>query len=260
MDDEKLSLQRLQHIDDWIRNFDDRVLVRNLTNRTGDQKACAQMLAPIWEARAMSAWFKDRDIGAMRNCWYVAGMLNKLAYGLSTPSTLGPVGNFLELRAPLLSGNDDLITWYVMYKNNFDVKRAEDHRTLDFFAFQSILALRGDWVRIISRCEKIFEDPPKGKEVAQYILDYEFYFALARRDVGDVNLALQKLSSAPLLKSRKKLESGFTADLISTPAVIYAWLAWKNGLEVNCNSPYVPLAWFQDASVVTYDEIYGFLS
>jgi len=49
------------------------------------------------------------------------------------------------------------------------------------------------------------------------------------------------------LASRDHFESGFTSDLISTMAVIYAKIAWYHGIEFDIQPPYVPSRWLPSA-------------
>jgi hypothetical protein len=63
----------------------------------------------------------------------------------------------------------------------------------------------------------------------KYLIDYDFYFGLARRDVEKAQVALRQLVAPNSLRARSNDESGYTLDLISTPAVIYAKIAWRHG-------------------------------
>ena len=59
--------------------------------------------------------------------------------------------------------------------------------------------------------------------------------------------------------SRAKAESGFTEDLISTPAVIYAKIAWLHGCKVVVDTPYIPAEWLPMDPLPHYDNHYRFL-
>jgi Immunity protein 49 len=61
------------------------------------------------------------------------------------------------------------------------------------------------------------------------------------------------------LASRSNDEGGFTEDLISTPAFIYAKIAWRHGYEVVVDSPFVPSEWLPISPLDRYENHYAFL-
>ena len=119
------------------------------------------------------------------------------------------------------------------------------------------MALRGEWERLLDRCEKVLKAPPKAE--LNYLTDYAFYQALAHQDVERMNEVLRQLVEPKAVRSRSKDDSGYTADLISTAPVIYAKIAWRHGFEVEVDSPYVPREWLPNEPLAQYDNHYPFL-
>jgi hypothetical protein len=196
----------------------------------------------------------------MRNWWYISAKMTKMKYELAKVDTLSPGGKFLEFLAPLLSNHEPLINWFAHHDQNFDMKRIEDHKTHDFWAYQGVIALRGEWPRLVSRCERVITDPPKDSSMKKYLSDHQFYLALANRDIPKMEDALGEMLTPKNLAARGNSEGGFTEHLISTPAVIFAKLAWRYGCQVKVNSPFIPQEWLPTDPLENYDNYYSFLN
>lgn len=252
--------KRLGHIKHHTEGSEAAIenMMRNIEQHRGNPRACALGLSGNALANAMYSWFGGRDLHAMRQWCYVAGKLDQLWYQMQENDPEWGRG-FPELLKPLLSNNDALIDWFAHYDLAYDMKRAENHKTHDFWAYQANVALRGDWPRLIERCERILADPPGASREQKYLVDHHFYLALARGDIEKMNSALEEIVSPKSIHSRLDYESGFTADLISTPAVVYAKIAWRHGYKVNVDSPYIPKEWLPIEPLDHYDNHYGFL-
>lgn len=82
---------------------------------------------------------------------------------------------------------------------------------------------------------------PKLEKSHQGLLDdYQYYRALYTRDKNKIEEILDKLVS-PVIHRRRN-ESPVLNQYISHPALGYAKLAWRAGLQVEVNSPLVPRA------------------
>jgi len=165
----------------------------------------------------------------------------------------------LQLIRPLVSNDRSLIEWFAHYNQVYCLDRVEKQTTHDFWAYQAIVALRGEWPRLIERCEKVMRAPPRAASEQKYLPDHEFYLALGRRDVGTMTEALHKLVTPKMVKARNNEDSGYATDLISTAAVIYTKIAWFHGYEVRVDSPYIPSERLPMEPLQRYDDRYGFL-
>lgn len=166
----------------------------------------------------------------------------------------------LGLWLPLLSDNLKLIDWFVNFDEAFDSKRIENHKSDDFWAYQSIVAIRGDWPRLRRRCEDVLGDPPTAKSEKNYLIDHEFFLAFSKGDAHGMEEVLRRLVQPKALAARSNDESGFTSDLISTPAFIYAKIAWRHGYEVDVGSPFVPKQWLPVLPLERCAHHYDFLA
>jgi hypothetical protein len=232
--------------------------VNYIIHGLGNPRACAGTLASHAEASAMYAWFANHDLEAMKQWLYLSAKLEQLQYNMEV-DTFSPEGKTLHLIKPLLSDHAGLIDWFAHFDAIYDMKRVENHKTSDFRAYHAILALRGDWPRLKARCEHVLSDPPGASAEQKYQIDHHFFLALARGDVGKMEDVLRQIVEPKAIRSRNDDESGYTADLISTYAVMYAKIAWRHGYQVKVDSPYIPAEWLPIEPLEYYDAHYDFL-
>jgi hypothetical protein len=255
---EKVDL-RLAHIAKHL-DLEDSIdrKVYNIVHNAGNPIACAIGLSSHAKAKAMFAWFKNHSLKSFREWCFVAAKLDQMWYRMRD-DTINPGARLLQLLNPLMSNNIEIIDWFKNNDSAYNMQRVESHKTHDFWAYQAIIALRGDWEKLAARCQMVLNDPPKASGEQKYLIDHEFYFALARADVGKMKEILAYLVSAKALRVRKDDESGYTADLISSYAVIYSKIALMHGYDVKFESPYLPLEWLDNDPLEKYDTHYSFL-
>lgn len=249
--------KRLMHIKAHLDNgFDVDQLVGHVRNGTGNPRACLMSLASHAEASAMLAWFIERDLPATRNWFREAARLDQRWYQMA-PDVFGPGSKALQLLRPLMSGDEALIEWFAHYDAVYDAKRVHDHRTHDFWAYQAVLALREDWSQLAARCDRVLQDPPAGEAERKYLPDHQFYGALSRGDLDGMQGVLEALLQPKFVSARRNDESGFAADLIFTPAVLYAKLAWRRGCRLTLSSPLMPMEWLETDTPPRFQSRYG---
>lgn len=256
---EKAS-KRLAHIKRHTESRESAIenMVRNIEHNLGDPIACALGLSADAGANAMLAWFGKHDLNAMKQWCYVAAKLDQLYYQMQE-SDPDWGRNFPRLLTALLSEHEALIAWFANYDLAYDMKRVENHKTHDFWAYQAIVAIRGDWSRLIDRREKIIADPPGASKEQKYLLDHHFFLALAHGDIEKMQDVLQEIVSPKAIHARLGYELGYTEDLISTPAVVYAKIAWRHGYKLKVDSPYIPSEWLPVEPLKQCDKHYAFL-
>jgi hypothetical protein len=87
--------------------------------------------------------------------------------------------------------------------------------------------------------------------------DYEFYKALHIGDKAKMEEVLEKLTSPKIHKKRN--DNPILNQYISLPALGYAKLAWRKGIEVEVKSPLVPKELLPIAPLDHYEIPYDFL-
>jgi hypothetical protein len=87
--------------------------------------------------------------------------------------------------------------------------------------------------------------------------DYEFYKALHSGDKAKMEEVLEKLTSPKIHKKRN--DNPILNQYISLPALGYAKLAWRKGIEVEVKSPLVPKELLPIVPLDNYEIPYDFL-
>ncbi len=226
---------------------------------TGSFEGCLRNLRSNAFANAIYAWFGLHDLNAMKDWFFLSASLKRKIYEIEIDRN-GAIGKLLELLHPLLSDNRDLIEWYANNPDLYYPDRIENTKTADFFAYQGVVAIRGEWDRLRDRCARVLADPPKTSQLKKYIIDHQFFLALADRDVPSMEAAIAAVAEPRAVRSRANDETGYTESLISSYAVIYAKIAWFHGFEVKVSSPLVPAEWLPVRPLSHYDLRYKFLA
>lgn len=213
-------------------------------------------------AKSISDWFHGGTVESLKNSFYNYAKLRYI-YAQPPYNMFGPKvaysSDALEGMYFLLSDHEPLIQWYTKLDYNYDKKSTNNIKSVEFYTQQFFIALRGEWDVLIERCERIIANPPTNAREKKFMLDHQFYLALAKGDVMGMEAVIKELVSPKKIANRKGLESGFTADLICTPAIIYSKLAWRNGYEIVVDSPYIPKEWLPIKPLEKYEDMFEFM-
>ena len=115
-------------------------------------------------------------------------------------------------------------------------------------------------VRGIERNLNIIETltlPKLPKNEQELKIDYEFYKALLLKDKSKCEELLEQLVSPKIHKKRN--DNTVLNKYISQPALGYAKLAWRQGIEVDVNSPLIPKEILPIEPLDNYEIPYDFL-
>jgi len=249
---------RLEHIKSHLEGgFDVQGYVTNIENQRGNPAACAERLSSYAFARGMLAWFETADLEEMKRWFSVAESLHRYQFSLQSDK-MNFLPKTLDFMRALVSDNEMLIDWFCQCRDIVDEKRIQSTTTADFLAYQIVLAAKGDMRQLSERCLLMREKPPKGAK-QMFLLDNEFFMALANGDKLAMEHALLELTSAASIRKRLSSENGYSEGMISTFGVIYAKIAWRSGYEVKCETPFIPAQWLPVNSLGHYEPYFSFL-
>jgi hypothetical protein len=263
---EKAS-SRLNHVDSHLngRIFPQErlnLLCNRIINHENNFYSCFLSLEGYVVAKGISSWFHVGDISELKNWFYAKA---KLEY-ICANSPYNESGELLAYENRALFGmfclildHEPLINWYSNLDQTFDKKSVENTKSFEFYTKQFFLALRGEWEVLSERCERILTNPPTASREKKYLIDHQFYLALAKGDVSGMESAIKELVTPKRIASRSSLEGGYTENLLCTPAVIYSKLAWRNGYEIVVDSPYIPKEWLPIKPLDVYEDVFGFM-
>lgn len=165
---------------------------------------------------------------------------------------------------PILSDEELLITRYskLRYQPLGKMKGMDENvlmgksdvwcNTVQFFMANDTIGVERN-LNIIET--KTLKGLPKKEEGLKD--DYEFYRALHISDKGKMEEVLEKLVSPKIHKKRN--DNPILSQYISLPALGYAKLAWRRGIEVKVNSSLVPKELLPVQPLKHYNIPYDFL-
>lgn len=239
-------------------NEDTIEFVDYVTNQKGNVVFCTRRLRSYAEANAMVSWFRDSDLIAFKQWCYIAAKLDRMVFQFDVIEWF-PAYKYLYA---LLSDNEEIISWYSQHRVSYDrqgsMKDRDNPRKPDFHGYQLILALNHEWELLRERCELILST--ELKKDRKYLIDHRFYLALANGDKTEMENVLTELTSPKISKIRNhEFAFTFTEHFIATHAIIYAKLAWKNGYQLDIDSPWIPKEWLAIQPLDEYPEPWGFM-
>lgn len=236
------ALERLRHICSHVDNgYDVPALVANILKGTGSPTGSSQLLESYCFGQGMRAWFEYGDLSAMKQWFYLAGEC-QVHYLTLSPDKMNLLPRVMAFSRILLSDSEPMIENFLNIDGIYDPARISSVKSIDYHAYNIVLAAKGDMDLLASRCKAVVKTPPAGNG-KKYLLDNEFLAALAVGDQALMEGTLNSLVSPKVVKARASLEGGYTRDLISTSVAMYSKLAWRNGYEVDIQSNRVPAEW-----------------
>lgn len=209
----------------------------------------------------MLSYFRDGGLAATKHWAYLSAkadiMLTHVEAGRDYLAE--------ELLWPLISDNEEVIDWYRQYQVPYLLPPdriagdKDNPKSWLFYRFQSWLALNQRWDELGERCERILAMQGEIKKDRAYLIDHRFYLALARGDVSAMkSVLLEKVT--PVQRKRRYLQqSGITWDLVDSYTVIFAKLAWRNGYELDLDTPWVPKDWLPVKPLEKYEDPWSFM-
>jgi len=252
------AISRIEHVKSHLDGgFDVAGCVANIETSKGDPAACADLLSAHAYAQAIEEWFSNSSLEKMKSWFFIADSLRRHRYSLKTDKMNFMLKTF-DFLAGLVSDNESLISWFCNNDDIVDAKRVQATTTADFVAYQIRLAVKGDFAQLRDRCARMIAHPPSGPK-KRFMLDNEFFIALAEGDISKMETVLRELTTPASIKRRFDSENGYSEGLISTFGVIYAKIAWRHGYQVAIDTPYIPAEWLPVKPLAHYDAHYDFL-
>jgi hypothetical protein len=243
----------------------DQLSLQHIGNKTGNPAACVTALAGDTLTRGIVDWFDTHDIKQLRQYFYVSALLQKHYYEMLASNDddfklrearRNPFIRQYDLFTPLVCNHPELIQWYARSDHFYDSEKVENQKKWDFYAYHSIIAMRGDWARLKARCEQAMSDPPADKTWYEY---NALYYALAKQDKAEIERELVEIVAPARMRKRLGEEPIYTEHFFLSRIIIFMKIAWLHGLEVQLDHFYVPMEFMPMTPNTHYDKHYSFL-
>jgi hypothetical protein len=227
----------------------------------GSRSGCLSNMVSNAAAIGTIQYFRDHNLPAMKQWAYVTAKLNIMLNHLQT----GEDYLVYDLLWPLISDNEEVIDWYRQHNRPYMLGKKitggdiDDPKNYQFYRYQSWLALNARWDELRQRCELILGMQDEIKKDRNYLIDHRFYLALANGDKASMEAVLAEKCQPKQRKARHDQESGLTHNFIVSYATLFAKLAWRNGYEVEVDTPWIPTDWLPVKPLDKYEDPWPFM-
>ncbi len=235
--------ERIKHVLSHLNGgYDLPILIKNVEDNAPHAASCALRLASHASASAVASWFAGNDLKMFQHWCYTAAKCEMLALQLEQSAYY--LSYYYSFFLAIASNNAALIEEFLAFFPTLaDEKRRNKPATEEFFFEQISHAWRGNWEELKNNSSAVISLAQKNPTQKLHENEFLFLNALSRGDVDGMKSALNALVDGKELRRFSKYESGYTADLISSTAIICNKIAWRHGFKLNIGSQYIPEQW-----------------
>lgn len=233
--------------------------VELLNTGNGSRHGCLRNLASNAEAIATIKYFRDKSLTDMKQWAYIAAKL-QIMLEYETHEKIGVE----SLLWPLISDNEEVIDRHcsnpMFYESVDDPHKKEQIASHEFARLQTWRSLTRQWDALALDCERALAQPEAfNKTLRPRLVTFAFLLALAHGDRSTMqSILLDKCSPKQRSKSFQ-YESGLTHNFIVSYATLFAKLAWRNGYELDLDTPWIPKDWLPVKPLHTYEDPWPFM-
>lgn len=205
----------------------------------------------------MYGYFVEGNIQTFKQNFYIASKLRAASANKHWGETLSMDGSFLY---PLLSDSAEIINTYSRLEPEEYLKNRDNPRVPQFFVHMIQLVLRDEHEALRVKIDKGARGSGKPYR-EEFKAGQDFYSLLLQRDRQALEARILKEAQfwETIIKKGKMTGNPLTEDFLATNAVMYAKLCWIKGIEVQVDSPFVPMDLLPVAPLSHYDDSYDFL-
>ncbi|WP_052181134.1 immunity 49 family protein [Alistipes sp. ZOR0009] len=245
-----------------IHNEDSKIWLEKMTFSRESEKKFSSNFNYYHVLLAISNLIKS-ELEVLKQNFYISALIDELQIKKFNSRLLDYGLNSIVYC--ILSDNEALIQRYakLRYQRGANAEMSMDEmvatgelpiwcNTIQFFMVNDDAGVERNLNIIETKTLKSF---PKKEEGLKD--DYEFYKALHTSDKAKMEGILEKLVSPKIHKKRN--DNPILNQYISLPALGYAKLAWRKGVEVEVNSPLIPQELLPIQPLEHYEIPYDFL-
>lgn len=250
----------LKHVGGWA-NSSVESEIQYILKGQGSREGCLRNIETKAQATSIYQFFRHNNIEKMKS-WAAYATKIKIMVHHAAPS------DYLveDLLWALVGDYDEYINWFTKYDFPYlrpASSQLDEHswnpKGWMYYRYQSWLALNQRWDELRERCERILSMEDQIRKDRSYLIDHRFYLALAKGDVPEMEAVLREKLRPRNLSARLQQQSGLTNFFIDSYAVVFAKLAWRNGYEIDIDSPWIPRDWLPIRPPNDYVEPWSFM-
>ena len=243
----------------------DKDELKYMENKKGDQFACMWTLSNDYNKFSSIDLVIEKNIKKHRLNCYIGGKL--LILGCSRSNRLFTQAS--QMFEMLMSNNTDFITFF---KNNIDMIMPDDYDSEKnkygylkndygtFFLIRVILhAIRGDFEEVKKRCTAYLEKPLKDSYYKYGELHYEFFSALADKDIDGMKKAINGMMEQKVARKFSNDNNPNYEFYLHVYAIIYAKIALYHGIDLEIDHEVAPKELIDITPLEKYEDPYDFM-
>jgi len=196
------------------------------------EKNILYSLSRFFYDEALYNFFIEKDIIKTKQSFYLSAIMELYLHLFFNDNDLFIISGY-PLSAMLLSDNKKLINMYANITYNGYEKDLKKGHPMPFV--QAIL--KDDWKYLKEKIDFNRENFTSKKSNVWFDYDLDFFEALLNKDIKKMEEAVLLLATKG---HRKRNPTIYRKDLVSTPALTYAKLAYIKGFKLDINHPKVP--------------------
>jgi hypothetical protein len=207
-----------------------------------------QSVARLSEARGVAAFFLHGDVLQLKQNFHVASILKAASVGQDGGEEFGTHRAFLY---GMLSDNPEVIDWLASVETPRLIGERDDPGLPRFHLHLVQLALKDRHDELEARIAQVAKKAPKPLR-GDFASGQDFYSLFLKRDKA----ALEQLLTR---HAKKQTGDPLVEDFLAEGSTYRAKLCWIKGMEVQVDSPLVPMELMPVQPLARYDNEYEFL-
>jgi hypothetical protein len=208
-----------------------------------------ESVARLSEARGVASYFLDADVLQLKQHFYVASILKAASVGKDGGEEFGTHRAFFY---GLLSDSPKVIDWLASVETPRLIEERDNPSLPRFHLHLVQLALKDRYDEMQALIAHAAEKAPKSFR-GDFASGKDFYSLFVKRDKA----ALEQLL---VRQAKKQAGDPLVEDFMAEGSTHRAKLCWIKGIEVQIDSPLVPMALMPVQPLAHYDNEYEFLN
>jgi predicted transcriptional regulator len=212
----------------------------------------ASFIRSLHEYKAIYEYFGNNNIEQAKQEFFQCGMLDLLDV---EKNEIGfPSFTVFKIGFPLLSDSSEMLEKYQALRFHFDEKLI-NNGFLTIFPDTVLKFLASDYSGVSHNLKIMEEKIIIKKSAKRSIITYDYYKALLDKDKDKVVEIIYRFLSPKEHNYRNKHQD-ILKEFVSQPTIGYTKLAWLQGMEIEIDSPYIPMDLMPIKPNTTYVDAY----